>query len=265
MSKANLCLSVTLLTGFVYIALVIKIPERLQISYGDNALAAGVHLLPMLGSCALGSFLGGAVSKKRNFTSQTLIAGSALQLLGIGLVYGLTRGGAGVHLLIGLTAVYGLGVGLCFAASTIIAAIEARHGDLAAAQGAVAQARVFGGALGLAICTVIFNDKLQKQLGPGSGSGVEEATLDQIHRSLMVTISLSPTLRDKIQKIYLDSFESQMLMMTVAAGLALVVSFMTYRSKPSPVTDAMAYHKELVSRPNDTELESTSSVRSLIR
>ncbi|KAK0655840.1 major facilitator superfamily domain-containing protein [Cercophora newfieldiana] len=255
---------VTLLTGFAYIALVIKIPERLQINYGDNSLTAGVHLLPMLGSCALGSFLGGAVSKKKNLTSQTLIFGSSLQLLGIGLVYSLTQGQSGVGPLLGFSAIYGLGVGLCFAASTIIAAIEARHDDLAAAQGAVAQARVFGGALGLAICTVIFNDKLQQRLGPGSGSGINEATLDRIHRSPLVALA-DPAVLERVREVYLEAFGTQMLTLTAVAGLSLVVSFMTYRSKPSPITDAMAYHKDLASRPNDTELESTSSVRSLIR
>ncbi|KAK0633155.1 major facilitator superfamily domain-containing protein [Immersiella caudata] len=256
---------VTLFTGFIYIALVIKIPERLQINHGDNALDAGVHLLPMLGSCALGSFLGGALSKKQNLTSQTLIVGCALQLLGIGLVYNVTQHNSSIGPLLGFSAIYGLGVGLCFAASTIIAAIEARHDDLAAAQGAVAQARVFGGALGLAICTVIFNDKLQKRLGPGSGSNISGDLLDQIHRSPLIALTQDPGLLDKIREVYLDSFGTQMVTMTAVAGLSLVVSVMTYRSKPSPVTDAMAYHKELASRPNDTELESTSSIRSLIR
>lgn len=258
-------LLVTLMTGFVYIALVIKIPERLQINHKDDALKAGVHLLPMLGACALGSFLGGALSKKKNLTSQTLIAGSALQLLGIGLVYSLTRAHPTVPSLLGFTAIYGLGVGLCFAASTIIAAIEARHDDLAAAQGAVAQARVFGGALGLAICTVIFNDKLQRRLGPGSDLQVDGPLLDQVHRNPMFAGTMEPALRAIVEQVYLDSFETEMLTMTGMAALTLVVSFLTYRSKPSPITDAMAYHKELASRAHDTELESTSSVRSLIQ
>ncbi|KAK1758614.1 putative multidrug resistance protein [Echria macrotheca] len=263
-------LIVTLLTGFIYIALVIKIPERLQISYGDNALLAGVHLLPMLGSCAFGSFLGGAISKKKNLTSQTMVVGGCLQVLGAGLVYGFTRHDESVHYLLGFTALYGLGVGLSFAASTIIAAIEARHDDLAAAQGAVAQSRVFGGALGLAICTVIFNQKLQRLLGSGGDSGIDQHDLDQIHRSPMAVFGLvgQDSLRQQVEQVYLDAFNDQMLMMTIIAAVSLVVSLGTYKADPAPVADALVYHKELAatsSRGGDTELESSSSIRSLVR
>ncbi|KAK0729936.1 hypothetical protein B0H67DRAFT_596224 [Lasiosphaeris hirsuta] len=258
-------LIVTFLTGFVYISLVIKIPERFQINFGDNALWAGIHLLPMLGACAFGSFMGGGISRKNNLTSQTLVIGSSLQTLGIGLAFGFTRSDIHVSLLLGFTAIYGFGVGLCFAASTMIAAIEARHGDLAAAQGAVAQARVFGGALGLAICTVVFNQKLQKLLGPGSGAGFDDWDLGQIHRSPMAALSLPPDLSQLVKSVYLEAFRDQMLTMTIISALAVLVGFGTYQSRPAHVIDAMAYHKEFASRTNNTELESTSSIRSLVR
>lgn len=253
------------MTGFVYIALVIKIPERLQITYLDNALGAGVHLLPMLGACAFGSFLGGLISKTKNLTSETLIVGCVLQTLGIGLVYGFTQAHTPLRLILGCTAIYGFGVGLCFAASTMIAAIESRQGDLAAAQGAVAQARVFGGALGLAICTVVFNERLQRGLGPGSGSGMSERELEMIHRSPMSVLSLPQDVRDEVGGVYLTAFREQMLIMTAVAAASVVVSLASWRVEAAPVTDAMAYHKEFAARSNDTELESTSSVRSLVR
>ncbi|KAK4230948.1 putative multidrug resistance protein [Podospora fimiseda] len=261
----------TLMTGFVYIALVIKIPERLQIIYGDSALMAGVHLLPMLGSCAFGSFLGGAISKRVNLTSQTLIVGNALQVLGLGLVFGFARN-LDLAYLLGFTSIYGLGVGLSFAACTIIAAIEAGNEDLASAQGSVAQARVFGGALGLAVCTIIFNEKLHGSLGPGSGSViVDEKQLEAIHRSLMAVLTLSPAERTEVMIVYMNAFREQMLAMTVVAAVALVVAFGTYKKNPAPVVDIMAHHhkeaggQQTLSTTNDTELESTSSVRSLMR
>jgi hypothetical protein len=242
-------------------------PERLQIIHGDSALWAGVHLLPMLGSCAFGSFLGGAVSKQTNLTSQTLIAGNAFQVLGLSLILGFSPR-LGLGLLLGCTAIYGLGVGLSFAACTMIAAIEAQSDDLAAAQGAVAQARVFGGALGLAVCTIIFNEKLQKALGPDSGSVLGQQELDQVHRSLMAVLALPAESRLEVIVVYLDAFRDQMLAMTVVAVTALLLSFGTYRSKPGHVIDVMVQHKELAGRPvgrGDTELSSVSSVRSLVR
>jgi hypothetical protein len=220
----------------------------------------------MLGSCAFGSFLGGAFSKQANFTSQTLMAGSMVQVLGLALMLGFSDN-LGLGLLLGFTAVYGLGVGLSFAACTMIAAIEAQNDDLAAAQGAVAQARVFGGALGLAVCTIIFNEKLRTSLGPGSGSGLGEQELDRIHRSLIAVLSLPDEAQLEVIGVYLDSFRDQLLAMTIVAASASLMSFGTYRSRPSHVIDVMIHHKELSGRHGgrgDVELSSVSSVRSLV-
>ncbi|KAK3953998.1 hypothetical protein QBC32DRAFT_233344 [Pseudoneurospora amorphoporcata] len=259
---------VTFLTGLVYIALVIKIPERFQVIYGDSALRAGIHLLPMLGSCAFGSTLAGSISKKRNLTSHTLAAGNSLQVIGLGLVYGFshTTERGDIRYILGFTAIYGFGVGLCFAACTMIAAIEARHGDLAAAQGAVAQVRVLGGSLGLGICTIIFNDILQRSLGPATEAGRFPATvLDQLHRSPLAVFMLPPEQQALVKTVYSDAFRFQMLLMVAVAAVAVLASLGTYRSKPPAVVDTMIHHKELAARPSDTELESASSVRSLVR
>ncbi len=218
----------------------------------------------MLGSCAFGSFLGGGISKKINLTSQTLIIGSALQVVGVSLVYGFT-GHNDKRYVFGFTAIYGLGVGLCFAAGTMIAAIEAIHDDLAAAQGAVAQARVFGGALGLAICTVIVNHKMQTELGPGSGSGFTQQDIIQIQQNPMTALALAPELRGDVRGVYMDAFKSQMLLMIAVASSTVLVSLFTYRSEPAPIIDVMVYHKENAARSTDTELGTTSSIRSLVR
>lgn len=221
----------------------------------------------MLGSCAFGSFLGGAISKQVNLTSQTVITGSALQILGLGLLHGFSPDLKMGHLL-GFTAIYGLGVGLSFAACTMIAAIEAQKDDLAAAQGAVAQARVFGGALGLAVCTILFNFKLERVLGEDSGSLFGQQELEQVHRSLMAMFALPDDSRMQVMLVYLDAFRDQMLALTVVAVAALIFSFGTYKSKPSDVVNVMIQHKELAGRPvarGDLELSSASSVRSLVR
>lgn len=221
----------------------------------------------MLGSCAFGSFLGGACSKQANLTSQTLVAGSLVQVLGLALVFGFSEN-LGLGLLLGFTAIYGFGVGLSFAACTMIAAIEARNNDLAAAQGAVAQARVFGGTLGLAVCTIIFNEKLRSSLGPGSGSKLGQQELDQIRRSLITMLDLPDEARLEVVRVYLEAFRDQMLAMTVVAVAALFLGLGTYRARPRQVIDVMIQQKELSGRPGgtgDVELSSVSSVRSLVR
>jgi hypothetical protein len=261
--------SATLLGGFSYIALIIKIPERLQLIHGDSALWAGVHLLPMLGACAFGSFLGGAISRQANLTSQTLVAGSTLQVFGLALLFGFSTSlrRLELDLLLVFTAIYGLGVGLSFAACTMIAAIEGHSDDLAAAQGAVAHARVLGGALGLVVCTILFNESLQTSLGTGTGSHLGQAELDQIHRNLMTVLSLPDAARLEVIRVYLDAFTDQALIMVIAAVVAFFSSLGTYRSSANKPVDVMLQLKDRArtGARRDLELSSVSSTRSLVR
>lgn len=302
--------SVTLLAGFIYIALLIKLPECLQIARGDSALQAGVHLLPMLGGCALGSFLGGALSKRSNLTCQTLCAGSTLQVAGLALVYGFgfkpgfyssssyqpwTPDGPNpkdlldLPSLLGFTAVYGLGVGLSFAACTMIAAVEAQSDELAAAQGAVAQARVLGGAIGLAACTILAGERLKAEFagyGPmimeillginssggeeGTGVGAGGTVSDELRQLTAARGGELPEgLRRHVTQVYLDAFGEQVLLLLAVAGVALMLSLGTYRRRPGHVVQVMMQHKGLAGRAagsrDDVELCSVSSVRSLAR
>ncbi|KAK4206747.1 major facilitator superfamily domain-containing protein [Rhypophila decipiens] len=287
------CLIVTFFTGFIYVALVIKIPERLQVMYGETSVWAGIHLLPMLGSCAVGSTLGGAISKKKNLTSQTLVLATFIQVLGLGLLYGVSSPDPQTEkrYLFGFTAIYGLGIGLCFAACTMIAGIEARNDDLATAQGAVAQARVFGGALGLATCTIIFNQSFQEALDSGALAGLGRENMTAIQRTPIAITGLVPGSKERgvVMSAYMGAFGTELLMMLVVAAVAAVLSLLTYRKRPAPIIEAMVGHhhcdiqKELSgglhrgrsarggSRAGrhgggegDTERESASSVRSLV-
>lgn len=107
---------------------------------------AGVHLLPLLCSMAFGellvaaallenlyvagSFLGGAVSSKKNFTSPTLIAAACLILLGCGLLSNLGGGRVFYSPTYGYEFILGLGVGLTFSSSTLLASLASKPEDV---------------------------------------------------------------------------------------------------------------------------------------
>jgi cyanate permease len=114
---------------------------------------AGLHLLPQLGACAFGSFLAGAISSKKNNTSITLIVASCLQLIGLGLMSTLSHVDTAIEAQYGYQTIFGLGIGLSFASVTILTSVRSHIDDLAVAQGSIAQARVFGGAVGIAVCS----------------------------------------------------------------------------------------------------------------
>ena len=216
------------------------------------------------------------MSKKKNFTSQTLVVATSLQILGLGLLYGFRSfdPSTEMRLILGFTSIYGFGIGLCFAACTMIGGIEARNDDLATAQGAIAQARVFGGALGLAACAIIFNETLQHALDLGSAPSLGQEVIDKIHRSPIAILLLSDEEKGTVVSVYIDAFRNQLLAMLVVAVIAFVASLFTYRRRPAPIIEAlMGHQKEFSVGGSDggsgvgvgTELESASSIRSLIR
>jgi hypothetical protein len=91
---------------------------------------AGVYLLPLLGSSAIGSFLGGAISKKRNLTSYTLIVSCVIQLIGLGLLSTLPNSSEILPRQHVFLVILGLGFGLALACATIMTTVQAKVGDL---------------------------------------------------------------------------------------------------------------------------------------
>ncbi|EMR66878.1 putative drug resistance transporter protein [Eutypa lata UCREL1] len=208
----------TLLTGFTYLSLLIIIPERFQIVNGENALWSGIHLLPMLGSTAFGSFLAGALSSKRNNTSITLIASSCLQLIGAQYGY---------------QVILGLGIGLSLGAATILTSVQANPKDLAVAQGAVAQARVFGGAVGIAVCSIVFNTKVASM-----ADFMDASDLEALHRSPTITSYLPAEHRQRVRAIYASAFTADIIVMIGICAAAVLCSLVTYERDPPPMPNS---------------------------
>lgn len=75
-------LATTLLMGFPYFVVIYSLPLRFQVVNGKSPLTAGLGLLPMLGSTAIASFLGGMLNGTKNRVFLTLLAGSGLSVIG---------------------------------------------------------------------------------------------------------------------------------------------------------------------------------------
>ncbi|KOS22055.1 putative MFS-type transporter [Escovopsis weberi] len=255
-------LMVTMLTGFPYIALTIIIPERFQIVDGQDALMAGIHILPMLGACAVGSFLGGIISSKRNNTSYTMVGASALQVLGVSLMTMLSRSGSPSDAQYAYQAIFGLGVGLSFSAATIMTNVFAsEQSDRASAQGAVAQARVFGGCIGLALCTVIFNSHVNKFLA----SHLSEQEIEDLHRSPLAGLQLPLNQQELVKSVYAGAFAEQIKVMAAICAVMVAVSLFSLERHPTPLRRPASMTKDAESsrRGSDsaTELNEVSSIR----
>ncbi|CRK28085.1 hypothetical protein BN1723_014084 [Verticillium longisporum] len=254
-------LLVTLLTGFPFVPLTINIPQRFQIIHGDEPLKAGVHLLPMLGACALGSFASGAICSKRNFLCWILMAAASLQLMGLGLMSTLDDPDESVRQSYVYQTIFGLGTGLVFSAATILAAVKTMaYNDLAVANGAMAQARVLGGCIGIAVSTVIFNTHfntaLREQLTPQQ--------MSDLHRSPSSATQWPDEARGAVREVYATAYSEELkVLMYVAVG-TLVVSLFTYEKNPTSIHEAVAAAKERNDKHHgpETDLSDLGSLRS---
>lgn len=254
------------LSGYCYLAIVITLPERFQIVNEDSALMAGVHLIPMLGATSLGSIIAGALSKRKNNTSQTLIAASCLQVIGLGLLTTFDAPSSPTNPQFGYQAIFGLGVGLTFSSATILTKIQASGRDHAVAQGVMAQVRVLGGALGLVVCNVVFNIHLESLESKLSGSEKEA-----LHRSPMALMDMGEnadqSFGQEVKKVFSTSFQSMVWVMFWVAVAEVVASLCTWEMNPTSLAEidaaalarAHASHKQGGSRGgSDTELEDLS-------
>lgn len=208
---------------------------------GQNALMAGVRILPMLSACAFGSFLGGFLSSRRNNTSYTLVGAASLQLLGVGLMTTVSGDSEKSAAQYGYQAIFGLGVGLSFSGATIMTNVLATEpNERAPAQGAVAQARVLGGCIGLSICTILFNMHANQRLG----GRLTEQELDLLHRSPLSGLHLPPKLRELVREVYIGAFAREIEVIGLACAVMVIISLFTLEKNPAPIQRVAAQIKD---------------------
>ncbi|KAG5976515.1 hypothetical protein E4U58_003347 [Claviceps cyperi] len=203
----------TLLLGFPYLLLIYVVPLRIQVVGGKSALLAGIMLLPMLVSVALGSILSGAVNARKRVILESLLVGSCLMLLGCGLLTTLSVQELDTAKLLGFIVFGGLGFGLTVSSSTIIASQEVPPRDYASAQGILAQLRILGGSLGIAASTAILRKETDST--PASPS------LSSLHVTRSASMRRADDGLSKVRGTYGRAFHTDMVVATVLSGAAV--------------------------------------------
>lgn len=206
----------TITSGFVYFFVIYSLPLHFQVVYQKSVLAAGIALLPMLGSAAFGSMLGGILSGKKNRVLPVLITAAALMAIGSGLLSTVTSLTLQAKVY-GFQVFIGLGFGLSISNITMLAILESSPTDhgmthgfdesaqvvvltiyVAVAQGIMAQARILGGSIGIAASTCILGVMERREL-----AGVPSSALASLQVSAH---SLTAEQYRQVQQAYADSF-----------------------------------------------------------
>ncbi|KAF2433345.1 putative MFS multidrug transporter [Tothia fuscella] len=219
---------VVLLSGFTFFIAVINLPQRFQIVYGDSPILAGVHLLPLLCSVAVGSAFGAGVSSKKNITSYTSIVAFSFIIVGCGLFSTISNSRSFDRAIYGYEVILGFGNGLTFSSITMMVSLANTPENNAAAQGVVSQTRVLGDSIGLSIATIVFNADLSK----GLSSQLSTSELQSFHRSLSTISSLDPGQRAAVIQVYAESFNKQVRICTYVAIFGLLAAIATWQKHP---------------------------------
>ncbi len=112
----------------------------------------------------------------------------------------------------------------------------------AAAQGALSQARIFGGSVGLAMATTVLNNRLRTGL-----SGVlTEDQITSLEKSLTTLRDLSPFEQGQVAQLYADGFNAQMRICTYLSVVGVIAAIATYQRTPATIA-AMKEKQEAAS------------------
>ena len=209
----------TITTGFVYFVVVYSLPIHIQVVNQKSALIAGVDMLPMLGSAAVGSMLGGVLNGKRNNIFPILMFGSCCMALGAGLLSTISSLEIGATLF-GYQVLVGMGFGLTVSNVTMLAIIESGLEEHAVSQGVVAQARILGGSIGIAASTAILGVIERRNIAAMAAFHEHGRDVDE------------PKEHFVIRQSYSEGFQRTMQVTTIIACLTIILCLGTFQKHP---------------------------------
>ncbi|KAF2464423.1 putative multidrug resistance protein fnx1 [Lindgomyces ingoldianus] len=217
------------LVGVPFTTLVVQIPLRFQVVNNFTPLQAGLRLIPFSFACPTGASLVAILASKRRLPPLYLMFASAtFQTIGLVLLSTLHPGNPDWKGQYGIQVITGLGVGLAMGVTTLMMpfAIEAR--DLAIGTAAVAQFRLLGGAIGIAIVTAVMNSWLR-----GEFRGI--LTLGEVQgifKTTHVIENLPVELQKEVRKLIVRGFNLQIRILLGFAGAQFLVAAGMWTREP---------------------------------
>lgn len=243
----------TMLITFPYFLTIYSLPLRMQVVNGKSPLIAGVALLPMLISVAIGSTVGGAANGKRNNTCPVLVIASCLMTLGTGLLTTLAPTVEVQGKMYGFQVLVGLGFGLAVSTVSLGATLESEVRDNgmynppclasishcdhnshppAIAQGIASQLRVLGGSIGIACSSTILGVTQRSHLlNSGIITPMQLTTLQSSARTF------TPAQLQAVREAYADAFTEDLKVCVIISGVCVLVTFGAFRRKPEPIIE----------------------------
>ncbi|KAM0803962.1 drug resistance transporter EmrB/QacA subfamily [Usnea florida] len=216
--------------GAIFIPAVVLIPQRFQVVNDLSAFNAGWRLLALMLCSPLGSVTSGYLIQKLKIPPiYVFLAAAILQTIGLALMGSLKVSDPNVPSgQYGYQVILGLGIGLTLSSLLIGAPTVIKDKDTAVFIGAVTQARILGGSIGLAACTNILNDKVKSEakhfLSPVQLNGVLE--------SAQTINKLPPDVQVLLRRVFARGYNQEMQALTAFGGACILATLFMWEKRP---------------------------------
>lgn len=217
-----------LFLGGPWIVAVFQLPQRLQLINKISPLGAGIRFIPFTLAAPVGSVIASIIAKAGKVPPLYLLMfAAAVQIVGFALLATLPVSQSIAVAQYGYEFIAGFGCGISIALLPLMTPFSVEARDLAVAMGAIAQLRMMGGVIGLAIVTTAFNGLVKSRLGRFLSTEQINDLLEFANSSL----SYPADTQDRFRIIFAEGYSLQMKIMTGFAAAQLLSTLFIWQSK----------------------------------
>ncbi|KAL8786452.1 MAG: hypothetical protein Q9213_002768 [Squamulea squamosa] len=217
-----------LFLGGPWFVAIFQLPQRLQFANGVSPLQAGIRFIPFTLAAPMGSIIAPTIAKIGKVPPIYLVIfASTIQVVGFALLSTLPTSKAIVGAQYGYEFLAGFGCGVNITLLILMTPFSVEARDKAVAMSSVAQFRVMGGVIGLAIVTAALNglvrSKLQNLLSPQQ--------IEELLRSAGAVSSMPGPIRDEVRMIFAEGYNVQMKILSGLAAAQIPASLLMWQKK----------------------------------
>ncbi|KAL9095161.1 MAG: hypothetical protein Q9165_002417 [Trypethelium subeluteriae] len=224
------CLFATLINALIVYGLLYFLPLYYEGVQGYTPIVSGVAMFPSTFTAAPFAIIAGIVVEKTGDFKYVTIFGWVLVTLGMGIMILLDVGTTIVQWVF-LTFCSGTGLGLLYTSLAFVNQSATDDNNMTFAVGMFIFARSLGQCLGVAICGVIFQNRMFANLQnyPDLAGRASEYSRDASSLVLTLKGMSDGAQKQELLQAYADSLQTVWLVMCILSGVAMIGSFFVKR------------------------------------
>ncbi|PYH88111.1 MFS general substrate transporter [Aspergillus ellipticus CBS 707.79] len=215
--------------GATWFVTMFELPQRFQIVNALSPFDAAVRFIAFTLAAPIGSIFAPTIGKKFKVPLLYLVLfASCVQVIAYALL-GTFDDSLQIHARqYGYQILAGFGCGINISLLILMTPFAVEKRDGAVAMGSVAQFRIMGGCIGLAIVTAVSNSYLRTHLGEVLSPETAQAVL----KSVDTLSTLPAATQTAVRQVYSASYNLQMKVLAGFAGGQIIASFLMWDKNP---------------------------------